>query len=255
MTEIIYAIGAESKLVGVDTTSLYPPSAQTLPSVGYARTLSLEGILALSPTLVIASEEAGPPAVMRQLTSSGVAISVLLNNHASASESFKGLLQRIKQVGQLTGYEAQAEALQQKLQQEWSQSLAHLTTRTTKPRILFIMAVAPNQVMVAGAKTNAQAMMELVQVTNAVDGFEGYRPLTPEAVIAANPDIILVTDQGLKIAGGTESILRLPAMAQTSAGRNRRVISLETMFLLGFGPRLPRAVAELDAAISRAMIP
>jgi iron complex transport system substrate-binding protein len=92
-----------------------------------------------------------------------------------------------------------------------------------------------------------------VGAINAINGFTGYKPLTPEAVIAAQPDIVLLTDQGLKAGGGVDGILKLPGLEQTAAGRNRRFISLEAMFLLGFGPRLPAAVSALDAAIGKAM--
>jgi iron complex transport system substrate-binding protein len=233
----------------VDTTSLYPQEAQKLPSVGYARSLSVEGVLALAPTQVVATEDAGPPAVIRQLSSSGIPVTVLASNHR-----FEGLMERIQRVGELTGRVAQASAMQQVLQQDWTRARAQVQQRKTRPaRVLFVLAHTPNQIMVAGTDTSAQAMLDYVGASNAITGFSGYKPLTPEAVIAAQPDVVLLTDQGLAAAGGVDGILRLPGLAQTPAGLNRRVISLEAMFLLGFGPRLPAAVSALDAAIGRAM--
>jgi iron complex transport system substrate-binding protein len=249
LTEIVFALEVSTDLVGVDTTSLYPQSAQKLPSVGYARALSVEGVLALAPTQLIATEDAGPPAVLRQLSAAGVAITVLAANHR-----FEGLLERIKRVGELTGRAVQATAMQQALQQEWVRTRVHVFQRTTKPvRVLFVLAHTPNQVMVAGTDTSAQAMLDYAGASNAISGFSGYKPLTPEAVIAAQPDVVLLTDQGLKAAGGVNGILKLPGLEQTSAGRKRRVISLEAMFLLGFGPRFPAAVAALNMAIEKAM--
>lgn len=249
LTEIVFALQASAELVGVDTTSLYPESAQKLPSVGYARALSVEGVLALAPTQVIATEDAGPPAVLRQLSASGIAVTVLAANHR-----FEGLLERIKRVGELTGRVMQATAMQQALQQEWVRTRAQVFQRTAKPaRVLFVLAHTPNQIMVAGTETSAQAMLDYAGASNAISGFSGYKPLTPEAVIAAQPDVVLLTDQGLKAAGGVDGILKLPGLEQTPAGRKRRVISLEAMFLLGFGPRLPAAVAALETAIEKAM--
>jgi iron complex transport system substrate-binding protein len=249
LTEIVYALQANADLVGVDTTSLYPEAAQQLPSVGYARSLSVEGVLALAPTQVIATEDAGPPAVLRQLSASGIALTVLAAHHR-----FEGLMDRVKRVGELTGRTAQATVMQQSLQQEWLQARAKVAQRATKSvRVLFVLAHTPNQIMVAGSDTSAQAMLDYVGATNAISGSRGYKPMTPEAVIAAQPDVVLLTDQGLKAAGGEQSILTLPGMQQTAAGRNRRLISLEAMFLLGFGPRLPAAVCALDAAIDREM--
>lgn len=250
LTEIVYALQADAELVGVDTTSLFPAQAQKLPSVGYARTLSAEGVLALAPTQLIATEDAGPLAVLRQLTAAGVPVAVLAANH-----NFEGLLERVKRVGELTGRLAQASAMQQALQKEWEQSRAAVAQRAAaKPvRVLFVLAHAPNQTMVAGTGTSAQAMLDYAGATNAITGFSGYKPLTPEAVIAAQPDVVLLTDQGLQAAGGVDGVLKLPGLAQSPAGKNRRVIALEAMFLLGFGPRLPAAVSVLDTAIAKAM--
>ena len=250
LTEIVFALEAQAELVGVDTTSLYPANAQKFPSVGYARTLSAEGVLALAPTHVIATEDAGPPAVLRQLSAAGVPVAVLAANH-----QFEGLMERVKRVGELTGRVAQATALQQALQKDWGQSRAAVSQRgAAKPvRVLFVLAHAPNQTLVSGVGTGAHAMLEYVGATNAVSGFSGYKPLTPEAVIAAQPDVVLLTDQGLLAAGGVDGVLKLPGLAQSPAGRNRRVIALEAMFLLGFGPRLPAAVSVLDTAIAKVM--
>lgn len=256
LTEIIYGLNAASELVAVDTTSNYPDSVLKLPNVGYARALSAEGVLALAPTQVIASEDAGPPAVLRQLTAAGVPVAIVAANH-----QFEGVLERIKRIGELTGHETQATAMMRKLQQDWARARTPIEQRETQGKakqvkVVFILAHAPNQVMVAGKETAAHAMLEYAGVSNAIatsTGFKGYKPLTPEAMIAAQPDIILVTEQGVKAAGGSDAILKFPGVEQTPAGRNRRVIAMEAMLLLGFGPRLPDALSMLDSAISKAV--
>ena len=252
LTEIIYALEAQGELVGVDTTSLYPAVAQQLPQVGYARTLSAEGVLSLAPTQLIATEEAGPQAVLRQVRDAGVPVAVL-----NANNKFEGLLARVKQVGQITGRPDPAARLAQALQQQWSGALAKVGQRSHAPvRVLFILAHAPNQVMVGGRETGADAMLAYAGAVNVMGGqggFSGYKPLTPEAVIAARPDLVLVTDQGLKASGDVDAILKLPGLAQTPAGRKHRIVSLEAMLLLGFGPRMPQALSELDAAFAKAM--
>lgn len=249
LTEIVFALRAESDLVGVDTTSLFPASAQKLPSVGYARSLSTEGVLALAPTHVIATEDAGPPAVLRQLSSTGIVVSILRADHR-----YEGLLERIKQVGALTGRTAQASALQQSVQKDWDHTRAKVSRPRASPaRVLFVLTHAPGQVLVAGTDTSAHAMLAYAGASNAIVGFSGYKPLTPEAVIAAQPDVILLSDQGLHSSGGIAGILQLPGLSQTPAGKQRRVLSMETMLLLGFGPRLPLAVATLAASLDRAM--
>ncbi|MGX8882352.1 heme/hemin ABC transporter substrate-binding protein [Methylovorus sp. SPW-M1] len=249
LTEIVYALGASAELAGVDTTSLYPPAAQALPSVGYARTLSAEGILALAPSMVLATEDAGPSSVLRQLENAGIAVHILAANH-----QFEGLLQRIQKVGELTGRVAEASELQARLRNEWQGVRTSVEAHSAaSPRVLFILSHSMSQIMVAGQETSADAMLRYAGARNAMQGFTGFKPLTPEAVIAAQPDIILLTDLGLKAAGSKAAILKLPGLAQTPAGRKQRIVSMETMLLLGFGPRLPLALKELDRSLQSAM--
>jgi iron complex transport system substrate-binding protein len=107
--------------------------------------------------------------------------------------------------------------------------------------------------MVGGEKTSADAMIAYAGARNAITGLTGFKPLTPEAVIASNPDVILVTDQGMKAVGGIDGVMRFPGISQTRAGKEQKIISLEAMYLLGFGPRMPLAVAELNLLLQRAM--
>ncbi len=249
LTEIIYALGAEKELVGVDTTSLYPQAATKLPSVGYARALSSEGILALSPTLVLATEDAGPPAVLRQVGTAGVPVSIL-----SANDKFEGVVERIQHVGSLIERSTQASQLESQLRQDWQRARAPILARKTSAlRVLFILSHSPAQIMVGGRKTSADAMIAYAGARNAVDGFDGFKPLTPEAVIAAQPDIVLFTEQGMGVVGGVDGALKLPGLAQTPAGQKRRIVALEAMFMLGFGPRLPQALSALDQLLTKAM--
>lgn len=249
LTEIVYALGASQELAGVDTTSLYPEAATRLPSVGYARTLSSEGILALAPTQVIATEDAGPPAVLRQISAAGVPVSVL-----AANDRFEGVVERISRLGELLERAPQAAQLVNKLKADWARVRDPIQNRKTgMPRVLFVLSHSPGQVMVGGQGSSAEAMMHYVGAQNAIQGFQGFKPLTPEAVIAAQPDVVLFTEQGLHIVGGPEGALKLPGLAQTPAGQKRRIVALEAMFMLGFGPRLPQAVAALDQVLLKAM--
>lgn len=247
LTELVYALGAEASLVGVDSTSLYPPQAQRLPNVGYARTLATEGLLALQAQLIIATEDAGPPAVLRQLEAAGVPLQVLRAEHR-----FEGLIARTRRLGELLNRRAEAAALCERLERDWQASLRQVAQRSTgprgsllTPRVLFILSHGMGQVRIAGQDTAADAMLSYAGARNAVQGVSGYKPLTPEAVIAAAPEHILLTEQGLAAAGGLEALLKLPGLAQTPAGQRRRVLALDALELLGFGPRLPQALSRL----------
>lgn len=244
LTETVYALGAQSLLVGVDTTSLYPAAARALPSVGYARALSAEGVLSLAPTLILASDEAGPPAVLRQLEAARVPLKRLPLDHR-----FEGLVARTSELAALLQRAGAGQALTTQLQQQWQavtvKVAALKAAKATPPRVLFVLSHSMSQIRVAGADTAADSMIRLAGGVNALAGFDGYKPLNAEAAIAAAPDIILATDQGLEAAGSVAALLKAPGLAMTPAGRAQRVVSLEALWLLGFGPRLPSAVAAL----------
>jgi iron complex transport system substrate-binding protein len=246
LTEIIWLLGAGRELVGVDTTSLHPAEARALPSVGYARALSAEGVLSLTPNLLLATRDAGPPAVVQQLKAARVAMHVVEIAH-----SLEGVRAAVRQVAMLVGREAQGERLAAQLAADGAAAERHVAALAGRrasraaPRVLFVLSHSMAQVRIAGRQTAADAVLTLAGGANAFADVNGYKPLTPEAAVAAAPDIILTTDQGLNAAGGIDGLLKAPGLAATPAGRARRVVSLDALLLLGFGPRLPQAVAQL----------
>ena len=249
LTEIIYLLKADAELVGVDTTSIYPAAATRLPNVGYTRSLSSEGILALRPTQLIATEDAGPPIVLKQMIDAGIPLSILPSGHQLID-----VIDRVRTIGRLVHRTDAAQALVSRLLLEWNTTQKRVAnSKLNSTRVLFILSQNPNQLMVGGEKTSASAMITYAGARNAISGFSGFKPLTPEAVIAANPDVLLLTDQGMKAIGGISGVLRLPGIKQTRAGKEQKVVSLEAMYLLGFGPRFPLAVAELNLLLQQAM--
>jgi iron complex transport system substrate-binding protein len=250
LTEIVYLLKANTELVGVDTTSIYPAAATRLPNVGYARSLSAEGILALRPTQVLATEDAGPPMVLKQINDAGISLTILPAGH-----QLKDVIDRVSAIGKLVHKTNAAQALASQLRLEWKNTQERVAHSKYKNiRALFILSQNPSQLMVGGAKTSSDAMIAYAGARNAITGFSGFKPLTPEAVIAANPDVILLTDQGMKAVGGIGGVLRFPGISQTRAGKEQKIVSLEAMYLLGFGPRLPLAVAELNQLLQQVMV-
>ena len=249
LTEIVYLLKANSELVGVDTTSIYPAAATRLPNVGYTRSLSAEGILALRPTQLIATEDAGPPIVLKQIVDTRIPLTILPSSH-----QFKDLIERVNTIGRLVHKTDMAQALASRLHLEWKDAQERVShSKVNNIRALFVLSQNPSQLMVGGTKTSADAMIKFAGARNAIAGMSGFKPLTPEAVIAANPDVIVVTDQGMKAVGGIGGVLRFPGISQTRAGKEQKIISLEAMYLLGFGPRMPLAIAELNLLLQHAM--
>lgn len=241
MTEVVYALGAEDLLVATDTTSLYPEAAMRTPKVGYLRQLSAEGLLSLQPDAIVGSSEAGPPIVIEQVRAAGVRVELVPSSH-----DFAEVLRKIDSVGRVTQREAAAAALTQQLQQQWQQVQGLVAQAERKPRALFILSHSGSP-MVAGRGTAAHALLELAGAVNAVTQFQGYRPLTAEAMAAVAPEVIVNSTQGIEALGGVEAFWRRPELALTPAFARKALVGMEASHLLGFGPRLPSAVQELHA--------
>ena len=244
LTEIVYALGAGDRLVGVDTTSVFPSEAQKLPQVGYQRQLSAEGVLAQKPDLVIATADAGPRAVLRQLREAGIRVEIVPIGYSPHAVQDK-----VRRVAAALGLVRQGQALEKRLDTAWRDLDAQLGTASSRPRVLFILAHAGPALMVAGRETAADAMINLAGGVNALEEMEGYKPLSPEAVIGGAPEVILITGEGLETVGGTAKLWDKPGLAKTPAARSGRVVAMNALYLLGFGPRTPRAVEELARAL------
>jgi iron complex transport system substrate-binding protein len=185
VTETLYALGAGDEVVAVDTTSLYPEAATLLPKVGYLRTLAAEGILGLTPTLVLLSDEAGPPTVVDQLRGAGLRVEVL-----AAQPSAEGVRARIQRIGELIGRDASQ--VLAKLDADLARAKLRRQQSTTHPKVVVLYAHGVNTVHVFGKNTPADAIVQLAGAENAITGFEGTKPLTPEALALAAPDVIVL---------------------------------------------------------------
>lgn len=241
VTEIIYALGAGDRVVAVDSSSVYPEEATKLPQVGYVRQLSAEGILSVNPDLILVNEDGGPPETLAQVENLGVKTVKVDVDHTPEAAA-----QRIISVGEALGMKEQAQALAEKLSAEVKDVEQSIAAMPAKPKVLFLYARGGGIMNVAGTNTSAESIIALAGGTNAVTGYEGYKPLTAEAAVAAAPDFILVTTRGLQSSGGVEGVLQQPGLALTPAGQNGRVISMDDLLLLGFGPRLGQAAQELS---------
>lgn len=247
ITECVYALGAQAQLVGTDTTSVYPSAAQNTPKVGYMRQLSAEGLLSLKPDALIASGEAGPPAVIAQIRAAGVRVDLLEADHSWAEVQRKLLA-----VGEATQQKPRAQALLAQLDSQWVKAQTQVSSaRGKKPRVIFLLAHS-GTAQVAGTQTAANAMLGFAGATNVMQSFSGYRPMTAEAMAMAAPDVILTTTQGLDAMGGEARFWERPELALTPAYRRRALVHMDALELLGFGPRMPATVLSLHSRLGAA---
>lgn len=248
LTEIVFALGAGDRVVGVDSGSTWPPEARERGQLGYQRALSAEGVLALHPSLVLVTPDAGPPEALQQLRDAGVALRVL-----PAELTPDGALARIAAVAQALGRPAQGEALREALQRDLDQARDLLAAARARepspPRVLCVYARGPGALFACGAGTALDAMVALAGGLNALGDLRGGHPLGAESALAAAPDAIVLPAGSAEICGGTEALLADAGLQHTPAGRARRVIVLDDLPLTGFGPRMGAALVELVRAL------
>lgn len=240
VTEIVFALGAGERVVARDSSSLYPLAVEDLASVGYIRRLSAEPVLALEPTLIITTEDVGPPEAVEQLEAAGVTMLIV-----PTAESIEGVIAKVEIIAQALDLQAAGAEIIETIQADYAAAQDLQTEMTTEPRVMFIYARGAGAVSVAGTNTGAETMIEMSGGANAVTAFEGYQPITAEAVVTAAPDVIMLMTRGLESLGGVDGLLEQPGIAQTPAGENRRVVAMDDLYLLGFSTRTGTAVLDL----------
>ena len=241
ITEIIYALGEEDKLAGVDQTSIYPREATQLEQVGYFRNISSEGVLSLNPTMILALEGSGPQSALDQLKAAGVPVHIIPN-----TLSIEGAKQKIRIVAELLDESEEGELLITQMETDLKIAKDTRPRYPESPKILFVYARGSGSMNIAGRETAADAIIALAGGKNVVSAYKYYRPMSAEAVVAAAPEVILMPDLSLISIGGTEAFLKTPGVALTPAGKNGHIVSMDDTLLLGFGPRLGQAVLELQ---------
>ncbi len=248
VTEVVAALGEAGRLVGRDTTSTYPATVTALPDVGYMRALSPEGVLSVAPDLILLTEGAGPPETLETLRETGVKLVPVPEGHTP-----EAVLDKVRTVAAALGVADKGEALAARLEAEMTAALAQVAQDSgPKPRVLFILSNAGGRLTGAGAGTSAAAMIALAGGQNALTGFDGYKALGDEAIATAAPEVILMMARTGEDAGGhgAADLASHPALAATPAAKAGRVVRMDGMLLLGFGPRTPEAISALHAALA-----
>ena len=244
ITEIVYALGEEHRLAGRDSTSLYPDAALALPDVGYMRQLSPEGVLSVDPDGMLALEGSGPPEALDVLKKASVPLVMV-------PETFDrdGILAKIRAVGKALGVEAEADGLARSVGAELDAATALTAGIDDRRRVLFVLSLQGGKVLASGTGTAADGMISLAGGVNAVTGFSGYKQLTDEAIIEARPEIIMMMARGGDLDIAEAELFALPALAATPAARNRKLVKMNGLYLLGFGPRTASAVRDLARSL------
>ena len=244
VTEIVYALGEEARLIGRDSTSVSPPQAQKLPDAGYLRALSPEGVLSLNPDLILMLDGAGPPEALETIKAAGIPIATIPDGYDAAAISKK-----VEAVGVAMGVEPKAHALANRLDDALKTAIAKSADQKQKTRVLFILSLQNGRVMAAGNHNHADGILKLAGAENVMADINGYKQVSDEAIIKAAPDVIVMMTGVGGHATDDQTVLSNPAITATPAGKAKRLVRMDGMYLLGFGPRTADAVSALNAAL------
>jgi iron complex transport system substrate-binding protein len=241
VTEIIYAVGSEKELIGVDVTSTFPVAAEKLTNLGHVRKLAIESLLALNPTHVAMLEDEVSGDLKSKLRQAK--IELVTFKHPTSLDESKSL---VKEVATWLGKSEEAAEIVSKMDAD-----SKKTTKLAKtPKVLFVYARGAGTLMVAGENTPLEKMIVLAGGENAGKGFTDFKPLTSESVIAANPDVILMFTSGAESLG-PNGIFNVPGVSSTNAGKNKALIQMDGQLLSGFGPRVADAIVALNKELTK----
>ena len=252
ITEIIYFLGAEDRIVAVDSTSNFPAAAREFPSVGYVRALSAEGLLSLTPTLVLGEDDMGPPETVAMVERAGVALVRVGEIHTA-----RGIIDKVRCVGSVLGLHGRVAELSAGELEPTVRALRRLKEDVTrKPRVAFLLQFRDGAPIGAGRNTSAQGLLDMVVADNVLADFEGWKPVSMEAMYRAAPDFVVITERGARAAGGATNVLSHPALSLvlgTDRDNADRLIVMDGMAMLGFGPRTLTTALELARRLHGAL--
>lgn len=240
VVETLYALGLEDRIVAVDTTAIFPSRAlKQKPNVGYMRALSPEGVLALDPDLIIAEESAGPAAAINVLKQSSVPVVTIPTAPTAA-----GVPDNIRLIGRTMGVEEKAEALAGAVAEDLAVVTEDVKAIGEPVKVIFVLSFTGGRLLAAGRGTTAAGIIALAGGRNALDGFDGYKQTSDEAVTAAAPQVVLAMNRDSHPVSA-ETALATAALGDTPAARDGKFIAMNGTFLLGFGPRTAHAAHAL----------
>jgi len=243
LSEVLAGLGLEKNIAGTDITSNYPESMKAKPKVGHNKNINAEGVMALQPDIIIGIKKEITPALITQFKSAGVKLMLVDQEY-----SVEGTKKLIRTLADSLHAVVKGDSLIKNLEGD----LAKVKTAAAvdkKPKVLFIYARGTGTMMVGGTGTQVDQAIALAGGQNAVTEFSDYKPLTAEALVKANPDVILLFDSGLQSLGGPAGLAKVGGIKETNAGKNNRIISMDGELLSSFGPRLGIAIQELAAKL------
>ena len=241
ITEIIYALEQDEKLVAVDITSNFPKQASELPSIGYVRALSAEGVLSLSPSLILGENDMGPAAVMEQLSRVGIDIKIIPEENTA-----DGIIDKVSCVANILDMsDYDKNLVLNDLRHEVNDLYSIVKSNQSPKKVMFILGMESGSPTVGGKGTSADGFIKMTGGINVMNSFEGWKPVSTESIIEASPDFIIISNRGLSSFKTVEKLGQHPTLIFTPASKRNNIIALDGMAMLGFGPRTISSAKEV----------
>jgi iron complex transport system substrate-binding protein len=241
LAEIVFALGLGDNVVATDLSATYPPEADARPEIGYQRSLLAEPILSFSPTVVLATDAAGPKEVVDQLSTLVPTVYVV------APDDLGGPAAKIRAVAKALGVPGRGEELARKTQGEIDAAVAAVPADRDELRVAALYLRGDRVQQIFGPGSGMHALLDAIGVVDIGEllGVDDNQPVTTESILREQPDVLITTTTGLESVGGVHGLLGQPAFERTPVAESRRVFAYETQYLFGFGPRTGQLLREL----------
>lgn len=254
VTEIIYALGFYNNLVGVDSSSTYPPQAlEEKVQVGFARRLAAEPIINADPDVVFCTEICDPPEVLDQVRQLGIPVVIIPDDEGASGLELPA--RKIAMVAEALGVPEKGAALIERVSREIDWVQTALANVPDTPAVFHFYIRGRGLQLAAGPGTPAHAMIVAAGGHNAAEeaGVAGYQPLTPEIILAAFPDYLILTSGNVESSGGLDKILEVQGLADTPAVQNNNILVIDTELFLAMSLRTGEALMLIADTIHPSM--
>ncbi|MCT7356378.1 ABC transporter substrate-binding protein [Streptomyces sp. 15-116A] len=247
LSEIVFTLGLGDRVVARDVTATFAQAAK-LPVVTRGHDVSAESVLSLRPDLVLAESTTGPAEAMDQIRAAGIPVLVV-----APASGLDDVGPRIRSVAKALGVPGAGEELSRRSEQRIAAVTESVPEERPRPRVAFLYLRGSASVYLIGGKGSGAT--SLIEAAGAVDagaasGLEkDFTAITSEALVKAAPDAILVMSKGLESVGGVDGLVKIPGVAQTPAGMDRRIVSVEDGVLLNYGPRTDQVLKSVVAQL------
>lgn len=247
LAQTVWALGLGDNLIGRSNSASFPAVAHVPNVAGANGALSIEGVLAARPSVFLTDTTSATPAVREQLRAAGVTVV-----YFDPERTMDGVVPQIQAVADALGVTAAGQALAQRTSDEIAAASAAVPTQDPQPKIAFLYLRSTAITMIAGRGSGADSLITAlggIDAGTAAGIDEPFVAITSEAMIAAAPDILLVMSDGLESVDGVDGLVQIPGIAQTPAGRNKRVVDMSDAVILSFGPNTGRVISALSEAL------